>query len=264
MPAREAVAGLQEALKTSRRPLVITGLTFTRSKAAAELLRFIERQRVPLITTLHAKGMLPESHSNWCGVLGRARRSDVQRFVSRADLIIAVGYDPIEINYEEWVGNTPVVHVSTEEAEGFGALVNYGGNMDGVVQAMADLPAITNDWGLLAYDVGAHTHQIATQWRTDLPGTCLATNGWSSMGFGMPAAYAAKMVYPDRTVVGVVGDGCFQMTAGELALASTGSTLSRASSSGNHRQRRSTTSGWRPAGLATPDRSVTHWIGRLV
>jgi acetolactate synthase-1/2/3 large subunit len=73
--------------------------------------------------------------------------------------------------------------------------------------------------GILAYDVGAHTHQIATQWRTDMPGTCLATNGWSSMGFGMPAAYAAKLVHPDRPVVAVVGDGGFQMTAGELALA---------------------------------------------
>jgi acetolactate synthase-1/2/3 large subunit len=73
--------------------------------------------------------------------------------------------------------------------------------------------------GILAYDVGAHTHQIATQWRTDRPRTCLATNGWSSMGFGMPAAYAAKLVHPDRAVLGIVGDGCFQMTVGELPTA---------------------------------------------
>jgi acetolactate synthase-1/2/3 large subunit len=39
------------------------------------------------------------------------------------------------------------------------------------------------------------------------------------MGYGMPAAYAAKLVHPDRAVVSVIGDGCFQMTAGELALA---------------------------------------------
>jgi len=62
--------------------------------------------------------MRPENHPNWCGVLGRARRSDVQRFLNKADLIIAVGYDPIEINYEEWVGSIPVVHISTEQAEG--------------------------------------------------------------------------------------------------------------------------------------------------
>jgi len=39
------------------------------------------------------------------------------------------------------------------------------------------------------------------------------------MGYGMPAAYAAKLVYPHRSVVSVIGDGCFQMTAGELSLA---------------------------------------------
>jgi acetolactate synthase-1/2/3 large subunit len=71
---------------------------------------------------------------------------------------------------------------------------------------------------ILAYDVGAHTHQIATQWRTDVANTCISTNGWSSMGYGIPAAYAAKLVHPDRKVVGVIGDGCFQMTAGELTV----------------------------------------------
>ena len=35
----------------------------------------------------------------------------------------------------------------------------------------------------------------------------------------MPAAYAAKLVLPERSIVAVVGDGGFQMTAGELALA---------------------------------------------
>ena len=72
---------------------------------------------------------------------------------------------------------------------------------------------------ILTYDVGAHTHQVATQWRTDLPDTGISTNGWSSMGYGMPSAYAAKLVHPERTVVSVVGDGGFLMTAGELSLA---------------------------------------------
>jgi acetolactate synthase-1/2/3 large subunit len=39
------------------------------------------------------------------------------------------------------------------------------------------------------------------------------------MGYGMPAAYATKLVYPERQVVAIVGDGCFQMTVGELAVA---------------------------------------------
>jgi len=252
---------LSMSLAQARRPLVITGLTFTRSRAARELLAFIERQRLPFVTTMHAKGFLPESHPNWSGVIGRARRSDLKAFTDRADLIVAVGYDPIEINYEEWTGKTPIVHISTETAEtgmNLHFLWNAACDLDAAIEAISAIAPVANEWsagewsqhrtalhhalrpsgtdfsayhvldslrdwlpasGILAYDVGAHTHQIASQWRTDLPRTLLATNGWSSMGYGMPAAYAAKLVFPERPIVAVIGDGGFQMTAGELALA---------------------------------------------
>ncbi len=249
------------ALQAARRPLIVTGLGFPRTKDPHQLLRFIERRNLPFVTTLHAKGFLPESHPHWAGVIGRARRSDVKAFTDRADLIIAVGYDPVEINYEDWVSDIPIIHISTEAAEAgerLRLLWNYPCDLDRAIASLSDLPPSTHDWstqefeshrrnleqalrpsiaglaaqqvfdavrqklpnnGILSYDVGAHTHQIATQWRTDEPKTTLATNGWSSMGYGMPAAYAAKLVHPERAVVGIVGDGGFQMTAGELALA---------------------------------------------
>jgi acetolactate synthase-1/2/3 large subunit len=40
-----------------------------------------------------------------------------------------------------------------------------------------------------------------------------------SMGYGFPAAIAAKLEHPDRTVVCFAGDGCFQMTLNELSTA---------------------------------------------
>ena len=73
--------------------------------------------------------------------------------------------------------------------------------------------------GVLAFDVGAHTHQIASQWTAHAPKTFLITNGWSSMGFGLPGAIAAKLARPDLPVVCLIGDGCFQMTCGEVATA---------------------------------------------
>ena len=72
--------------------------------------------------------------------------------------------------------------------------------------------------GILTFDVGAHTHQIASQWTAHAPRSCLITNGWSSMGFGLPAAIAAKLERPDLPVVCLIGDGCFQMTCGEVAV----------------------------------------------
>ena len=108
--AAEIVRTVEGALRVSRRPLVITGLGFTRSHATGELLSFVERQGLPFATTMHAKGFLPENHSNAVGVIGRARRTEVKRFTDRADLFLAIGYDPIEINYEDWAGNRPILH----------------------------------------------------------------------------------------------------------------------------------------------------------
>ena len=39
------------------------------------------------------------------------------------------------------------------------------------------------------------------------------------MGYGLPAAIAAKLAHPERTVVALAGDGCLLMTAQELATA---------------------------------------------
>ena len=60
--------------------------------------------------------------------------------------------------------------------------------------------------GVLAFDVGAHTHQVSGQWAATGPRRFLITNGWSSMGFGLPAAIAAKLARPDLPVVCLLGD----------------------------------------------------------
>jgi acetolactate synthase-1/2/3 large subunit len=72
---------------------------------------------------------------------------------------------------------------------------------------------------ILTCDVGAHTHLIGQLWRPHAPGNFIMTNGWSSMGFGIPAAMAAKLCLPDRTVACVTGDGGFLMMVGEMATA---------------------------------------------
>lgn len=147
--SNEVAKKIAEALKRGRRPLLVIGLTFARQREARRLLEFVERQNLPFASTLHAKGVLPESHPNWVGVLGRARRSDIQAFVNRADLIVAVGYDPVELNYEEWVGNIPLIHASTEVAEaspGLSFWLNEACDLDRLIRSMSELPTVENDW----------------------------------------------------------------------------------------------------------------------
>ena len=52
-----------------------------------------------------------------------------------------------------------------------------------------------------------------------VPGTCITTGGFSTMGWTLPAAIGVKLARPERQVVGMVGDGDFMMTMQEMAAA---------------------------------------------
>jgi acetolactate synthase I/II/III large subunit len=84
-----------------------------------------------------------------------------------------------------------------------------------VVGAMRDvLPPDT----LLTNDAGNFSIFIHRYWRYNHPATQLAsTNG--AMGYGVPAAVAAKIAAPERTVVACCGDGGFLMTGHEIETA---------------------------------------------
>jgi acetolactate synthase-1/2/3 large subunit len=73
--------------------------------------------------------------------------------------------------------------------------------------------------GILTSDVGAHLHLLGQLWSMDGSGSLIMTNGWSTMGFGIPAAIGAKLCQPSRSVACVVGDGGFLMNCGELMVA---------------------------------------------
>ena len=68
-------------------------------------------------------------------------------------------------------------------------------------------------------DVGAHKLWMARMYPCELPNTCVISNGFASMGIGLPGAVAAKLACPARTVVTVTGDGGFLMNVQELETA---------------------------------------------
>ena len=72
---------------------------------------------------------------------------------------------------------------------------------------------------ILISDVGLHKLWIGRMFPAYEPNTVLIANGLAGMGFAVPAAVGAKLVYPDRNVVTVNGDGGFLMNAQELETA---------------------------------------------
>lgn len=79
-------------------------------------------------------------------------------------------------------------------------------------QAMADED-------ILISDVGAHKMWIARLFRCEQPNTCIISNGFASMGIGVPGALAAKMTYPERRILTITGDAGFLMNSQEIETA---------------------------------------------
>lgn len=72
---------------------------------------------------------------------------------------------------------------------------------------------------IIISDVGAHKVWLARLYQTERPNTCIISNGFAAMGIALPGAVAASLVYPDRTVVAVTGDGGFMLNSQELETA---------------------------------------------
>jgi acetolactate synthase-1/2/3 large subunit len=86
-------------------------------------------------------------------------------------------------------------------------------------RALWEIRKVLGREDMLISDVGLHKLWIARMFPAHEPNTVLIANGLAGMGIALPTAIAAKLVYPDRHVVTVNGDGGFLMNVQELETA---------------------------------------------
>ena len=73
--------------------------------------------------------------------------------------------------------------------------------------------------GIVALDNGMYKIWFARNYRTRVANTLLLDNALATMGAGLPSAMAAAMLYPERRVMAVCGDGGFMMNSQEMETA---------------------------------------------
>jgi acetolactate synthase-1/2/3 large subunit len=265
-PGAADAASLERAvayLAAAERPILAIGLGAARAGLKTKIIELARSRGTPVVLTPMAKGMFPENDPLYAGVLFHALSDIVGETHQQADLVLAIGYDPVEFNYESWLPKSAqLISVDTTSADinrttykvldvvgdigtslaflldqrvtsranwdlaalagriaKMRAALAPGNSSFGPKAALQVLREVLPEDGIMTCDVGAHTHLIGQQWLTPEPGLQIMTNGWSTMGFGLPAAIAAKLCRPGQAVCAVVGDGGFLMTVGELATA---------------------------------------------
>jgi acetolactate synthase-1/2/3 large subunit len=84
---------------------------------------------------------------------------------------------------------------------------------------VADVRESVEGKGMFALDNGVYKIWFARNYKARSPNTVLLDNALATMGAGLPSAIAAKIVYPDRSVTAICGDGGFLMNSQELETA---------------------------------------------
>jgi acetolactate synthase-1/2/3 large subunit len=194
-----------ELLRSSRRPIVVLGSSAMRVRNPDLLRSVVERHRLPFASTTMAKGMISEAHALSLGCIERARRQIQRELLRGADLIVGIGYDVVEVEYEAWIGKVPLLSIDVDPVDADASVTvahEVVGDLDASLEWLAALPPLSPQWpadtaarhrerfqralrpespgftphhaidvvrevladdGILAFDVGAHTHQIASQ-----------------------------------------------------------------------------------------------------
>ena len=270
------------AILAARRPVIYAGGGLIRAGAHAELRQLAETLRLPVVTTLMARGVFPDSHPQALGMPGMHGHWTAVTALQQADLLIALGTrfdDRVTGKVTAFAPRADVVHVDVDPAE-IGKIraadVPIVGDArvvltqlleavarlretDGDDGADGDRPQLDEWWttlrrwqhehplraeqphdgpllpqtvvraigehlngeGIVVTGVGQHQMWAAQHIRYERPRSWINSGGLGTMGFCVPAAIGAKVGRPDTTVVGVDGDGSFQMTLQELATART-------------------------------------------
>ncbi len=213
----DAVRSAAARLRGSERPLLLVGMDANEDAVAAPLRRLAEAWGAPVMVSPKAKGIFREDHPLFVGTIEGLGTAFLYDYIDTSDLVLMIGFDPVEFD-RDWTARARIVHIGVVRAfrDAFVARVRPSSAGLTPQQVLAELRAVLPEDALVTCDVGYNKAVSAQCWPSFRPRTFFLSNGLSSMGYGLPAALALKMIEPDRQVACVLGDGGFAMSMSEV------------------------------------------------
>jgi acetolactate synthase I/II/III large subunit len=241
----EEMIAIADACEGAGRPLIVVGVGALPGDVPA-LRRFVDATGMPFVVTPKVKGFLPEDAPGFLGVVsGMALDKVMLDTLDCADLLVGVGFDPVECDKPWYVGRRVVnlCRYSTRVGDytPLERVGDVGTNLEALRPRLAPRPWPDSLLGerraavrpaplpsmaglspiecvhalrdvvpreaVATCDVGSHKYFMGQFWQSYEPQTFFMSNGLSAMGYGLPAAIAVKLHAPHRPVISVVGDG---------------------------------------------------------
>ena len=99
LPPLVALEAARKLLAGAKRPLAIAGVDAVNEGAGPEVAAFCRAHGIPLVTTYKGKGLMPEDDPSCLGAAGLSPRADrvLLPLIAQADVVLLLGYDPIEM-----------------------------------------------------------------------------------------------------------------------------------------------------------------------
>ena len=178
-------------------PVALIGLDVLRDQSNAILEDFVNKFQIPFITTYKAKGVINENHPLCLGGAGLSPLADsyLIPFVRQADLVICIGYDPIEMR----AGWRHIWDIETQNVIDISAVANthymHTSNLNFVADTSATILALMQESSRRKRWSGGELPQL----RSDLARSFPHDDDWG------PAAVIseARIVLPMETIATV-------------------------------------------------------------
>lgn len=166
-PHAKQVREAARLLATARRPVLYVGGGVIRSGASAELRRLVDESGAPVVTTLMARGALPDTHPQHLGMPGMHGTVPAVAALQKADLIIALGArfdDRVTGKISSFAPHATIVHADIDPAE-------IGKNRRADVPIVGDLKEVITDLlPELAREHGQHGKPDLGAWWRQIDG----------------------------------------------------------------------------------------------
>jgi acetolactate synthase-1/2/3 large subunit len=118
-PDKHSLREAAKLIEQAKNPIILAGNGVVRKNASAQLRRFSELYTIPVVTTFMGKGAVSAESPCHAGTLGLDHDRLIPDLFAKTDLIIAVGYDPVEYSPCSWNPDADklIIHIDFTTSE---------------------------------------------------------------------------------------------------------------------------------------------------